>query len=411
MASRPALFLPFMLLAAIASAQQRGNPNGPAVLGPGTAPAEILRKSIAQGAFGNLDVKEVPGTVRLVIDGTLIDGSDNVLLQPPGKAVELRASLEAGDTTETLTAPPDTGILRQTEYAEILWEGDTADRLAAGAQDTATWTSGSTDGRASRITASMAQLHITQTALAMASPADKTPARLLHGRASVMLLPGVTFDRNGDGTLQGVNVGIYPDEKGASAPNSVKENAQLYQVPTAFYRLDATTASARATEFLTLGQLNPSPLPEETAKVRFVALSPRLLKFLPALFATLEKNGLDPARLTVVRGFVSPTERLRLERAGVRLAAFTRHQYGDALVAVYRDPKEPAPRMADVDGDGTVTIKDADKLAESVKQTMDALGMYGGLGVIGHFDDKGTAKGSPCVHLDLRGFYAPFREE
>ena len=67
--------------------------------------------------------------------------------------------------------------------------------------------------------------------------------------------------------------------------------------------------------------------------------------------------------------------------------------------------------MADVDGDGTVTIKDAEKLSDSVKQTMDSSGMYGGLGVIAHFDDKGTAKGSPCVHLDLRGFFSPFREE
>jgi hypothetical protein len=127
-----------------------------------------------------------------------------------------------------------------------------------------------------------------------------------------------------------------------------------------------------------------------------------------AFEANLESRGLRANRLLVIRGFVSPTDRLRLQSQGENMAAFSRFLYGDAVALVYSEGDEPI--MGDFDGNGTVDVQDVQALADLAKATMDDLGMLGGLGIASRFPGTGPNNGQPYLHVDLRGFYAPFRE-
>jgi hypothetical protein len=240
------------------------------------------------------------------------------------------------------------------------------------------------------------------------SPDEAVPAPLYTGEASITVLVGRAFDRRGDGLIDRVNIGIYPNEAAESAPASVRDRAELYRPPTVFYRVDDTTASLLITPHRTLGQLHPPVFPETTGEIRYVPLSTRLVEFLEAFELQLEERGYRPDRLQVIRGFVSPTDRLRLQAQGESVAAFSRLLYGDGVALVYSDDDQP--RMSDFNGDGTVDVGDVQALADIAKTTMDTLQMFGGLGIARSFPGEGPSKGTPYLHLDLRGFFAPFRE-
>lgn len=388
-----------------------------ALPGEPAAPAkERLLRLVESGAFGAVSpIHERSATVRLTVRGDVMEGSSPLVLVEPGERVEIRAELTpsgASIPTPELDPVRDVGTFRQSFITEFSWSAEPNDRLFHGSGDSVHWRAGDSGGRASYLAVEGARLRIDRSAGALANPAMNAPGALFSGRASVLLLSGVAYDRAGDGVVHGYNVGIYPNEQASSAPISVQDRPDLYRPPTTLYRLDGRSGGALITRTLTLADLAPPAIAGEAPDHRFIALSPRLVTFLRALEDRLAEEGHDPARLAVLRGFVSPNERLRLAQRGEALATFSRFQYGDAVALVLRGGPGPLedspPRMADLDGDDTVDRADARVLADLVKDTMDALGMYGGLGVYSSFGGGGAGEGSPYVHVDTRGYYVTF---
>ncbi|CAN5317099.1 hypothetical protein BH09SUM1_BH09SUM1_21620 [soil metagenome] len=383
-------------------------------MAPEQDPGERLRTAVVAGALGKANAQIVPAAVVIEVNGADTPGSSSLQLIEAGKPVRLKArfaSQEAAKTSTPATAyHSKIGLLRQTNQSEILWETGEDDTLTPAADGAMQWESAVKDGQATLVSVRLARLESIRGGDELANPDEPVEASIFSGRASVLLLPAVPFDRAGDGMLFGYNVGVYPNEASDRAASSVKDRKELYAPPQFFYRLDQYTRNANVASYFTLGMLNPAALAGPAQDVRYVALSPRLIAFLDAYAKKLTKAGLDPAQLVVLRGFTSPTERLRLERSGEPMAEFSRFQYGDAVAFIHRG-KKPAgsdAKMGDVDGDGAVTTKDADKLGELAKQTMDDLQTFGAIGVGAKFS---KANPTPYTHVDLRGWYTAFREE
>lgn len=385
------------------------------VLGPPSGALPLMESAIDRGIFGDLQVLRRDLPLVLTVNGEAVSESLRIFLVPPGEAVFLEARLprEAG-SAETFSS--DRGYLRQTTHSEIVWEAEEDDRLESTADGRVKWLPGRS-GTLSYVTASIAQIEIARNVAQTASGGEAVAAPLATGKRGVLLLSAVSFDRGGDGMLLGQNIGIYPNEQGINAPALVADNAQAYAPPLAFYRLDERARAARVTPHMTLGQMMPPVFPEDAQREeRLAPVSPRLLEFYRAFERTLEENKLDPAKISILRGFVSPTERLRLERQGIRLAEFTRFQYGDAIALVY-DPnlkseeKGQVPAiMGDVNGDGSTSIADVEVLAEHARETMKRIGKFGGVGIVGSYEGPGASTGTPYLHIDMRGWLAPFRE-
>ncbi len=385
------------------------------IISQSTDAAALIKNRIAQGHFGELDLKEGDISFNITLDGSVLETDSPVYLVSPGDEVFLGVSVDynrpALDTASG-SSIDDTAIFRQTSYREAIWESSQDDYLRQGRDEFSIhWSPGASWGKVSTLTVSLAQLQIHRPATLTASPDKTAPASLLTGERSIFLLSGLAYDRNGDGLLSGQNIGIYPNEKGPGAPNIIKDRAELYIPPDTFYPSDTTSRKLMVTDYLTLGDITPPAFPDENEEMRLVALSVRLLNFLDQFEEVLIEKGEDPEDIKILRGFVSPTERRRLERQSVLLAEFTRFQYGDA-VAMILDSSEDSttPELKDINGDGTATIEDIEALAAWAKETMDQLGIYGGIGVVQSYEGPGSAKGMPYLHIDLRGWYSPFRE-
>lgn len=371
---------------------------------------------VGTGTFGVVEpLRERAVEVEIHARGKALPARAPLVLVEPGERVELRAIIRpvTSQAVRTDLDPArDVGRFRQTFLSEFAWTGESTDRLFEGPGDTVYWRAGESAGRASYVTVEAAQLIVERAAGAMGVADAPTPGVLHTGRASVLLLSGVSYDRAGDGTIHGHHIGFYPNEQGPNAPGSVQSRAENYRPPSVFYRLDSRSTGARITRTFTLGSLAPPVFPGDVPEVRYVPLSPRLLEFLPKLEDRLEAEGINPERLAVLRGYVSPAERQRLAQRGENLATFSRFLYGDALALVLRerggDWEVSPPRMSDLTGDGEVNLGDARRLGDLVKEVMDSTGMYGGLGVYGSFKGDGPGAGTPYVHLDLRGHFVPF---
>lgn len=384
------------------------------VLAPDTSASSQVEQLVIKGAFGPLTLTQSEAQVAFTVNSEKITSPDRIILAPPGRTIHLTASLlPTNKSLDEKQSFDDRGLFRQTNHEEIVWEAEVDDLLRSSKDNTLVWRSGSNSGRSSYVTASISQLQIHRSAQLAASPGETAPAILTNGKAGILLLPGVPFERNGDGLLQGDNIGIYPNERGKTAPAVVNTHQKSYTPPPAFYRIDERVSSSKITANLTVGDLMPPLFNSGQKEARFVAISPRLITFLIAFEEKLASKGLEPQKLLALRGFVSPTDRMRLERQGIYLSEYTRFMYGDAVALVYdpkietTDKRRIPPIMGDVDGDGKTTLEDAQLLAQLAKETMEETGIWGGVGAVAKFEGPGASKGTPYLHLDLRGWYTP----
>jgi hypothetical protein len=374
--------------------------------GDALAPEDLFGRAIARDAYGPIATKLEATDLTLMAQGGEPLAGGRLLLVKPGDKLALRAVIE--EPAPFAATIPAGQTLRQTTHQELVWESshDGVKLTGSGSGSVLLSIDQGAQGYAT-VSVRSGELQVQRPGAGGFSPDEEVPARLLKGDVGCNLLIGIPFDRKGNGILNGVNVGIYSNEAGEKAPASVRDRAELYQPPAAFYALDDSSSSGTITNFKTLAELNPSPFPTEK-QPRMVALSPRLINFLAAFEEGLAAKGMEPGRLQIIRGFLSPTERLRLVAGGESIAEFSRFLYGDAVAVIYS--KDGSPRISDLDGDGKVAVEDVQVLADIAKATMDSEKMYGGLGICSSFSGAGAAKGTPYLHIDLRGFYAPFRE-
>ncbi|MCX7017145.1 MAG: hypothetical protein NTW86_32045 [Candidatus Sumerlaeota bacterium] len=205
------------------------------------------------------------------------------------------------------------------------------------------------------------------------------------------------FNAEKDEAIEGYPIGVYPNPAAPDAPSIVKDNAELYAPPKWFIQVTPATAKLKVSPSFTLGEFSPF---EEAGKTHFIALEPRLVAFLEALRLAVQAESPQPRPIRILRGFLSPNDRARLETVGVKYAVYTRNQYGDGASIIVDGNGDGL--IDDLDGDGKITSNDADVLADICEETQDRLRLFGGIGVMrGRKDPK--LPDTPYVDVDLRG--------
>src|SRR5205085_11688976 len=109
-------------------------------------------------------------------------------------------------------------------------------------------------------------------------------------------------------------------------------------------------------------------------------------------------------RMAVMSGFRTPRYNVAGGNTGGR-ASLSRHMYGDAA-DVFVD-NDGNGRSDDLNGDGTVDVRDAEvvgRAAEAVEKKYPSL--VGGVGVY-----KACCGHGPFTHIDTRGYRARWRGE
>jgi hypothetical protein len=182
--------------------------------------------------------------------------------------------------------------------------------------------------------------------------------------------------------LSGYRIGIYP-------PASDAPNPQLWSHPQGLIEVRQNMLNTPLSTHFTLGQFLCK---QGGGWPRYLVLQRSLVLYLEDIVSLLQREGIDATTLTVMSGYRTP-----YYNAAIGNVTYSRHQYGDAA-DVYVD-SDGDKFMDDLNGDGVVSVKDAQLLARLIA-TLPAA-RTSGVGIY-----AATATHGPFVHIDTRGYKA-----
>jgi hypothetical protein len=198
----------------------------------------------------------------------------------------------------------------------------------------------------------------------------------------------VTVPYRGEAELNGYRIGSY-----AALP---LEKSPKYNRPTGFIEV---TAENRETWVSPHFQLFQFVSKQESGYPRYVVIDPRLLLKLERLLEEVRRAGIPAQTFHVMSAYRTPWYNASIGNK----TSFSRHAYGDAA-DIFIDADGDGT-MDDLDGDGKITIADAQVLANIID------GLYGQawfmpfVGGLGVYGPRAGVRG-PFVHVDTRGHRA-----
>lgn len=184
--------------------------------------------------------------------------------------------------------------------------------------------------------------------------------------------------------LNGYRIGQY--QRTALRGNPV------YNPPQGFVEVRPEVLDAHVSPHFTLGQFlckQADPFP------KYLLLRERLVLKLEMMLESVQESGVEASTLFVMSGFRTPHYNWQI---GNR-TSYSRHLYGGAA-DVYVDVDEDG-MMDDLNGDGHVTVADAQVMAAIIEDAADETWyqpFVGGLGIYGPAPHRG-----PFIHVDVRG--------
>ena len=194
---------------------------------------------------------------------------------------------------------------------------------------------------------------------------------------SVQLIVTEPFEHQRE--LNGYRIGKYPSPKGS--PNPAR-----YGPPKGFIEL---TEQNLHTPLSSHFQLHQFMCKQGGSWPRYMVVQPTLVVMLENIVAMLNRRGIAVDTLAVLSGYRTP-----LYNKAIGNVPYSRHVFGDAAdIFVDADGDN---FMDDLNGDGVVSVKDAQLLADMIGTLPGA--KYSGIGVYAATKVRG-----PFVHVDTRG--------
>ena len=194
---------------------------------------------------------------------------------------------------------------------------------------------------------------------------------------SIQLMVGEPFA--GQTRLEGYTLGKYPNP--GTAPKSA-----LYSYPESLIELHKHNLAEPVSSHFRLGQFMCK---QGAGWPRYAVIKRPLVVMLENIVTLLNSKGVQVSTLAVLSGYRTPSY-----NAGLDNVAYSRHIYGDAA-DIYVDADGDS-YMDDLNGDGLVSLKDAQLLAKLIATLPEA--QQSGIGVY-----PATSSHGPFVHVDTRG--------
>jgi hypothetical protein len=195
------------------------------------------------------------------------------------------------------------------------------------------------------------------------------------------------------GRIRGYRIGEWAVPRGLSP-----QQQRAYQQPRGMIEVTPENMNLQVSEhfrlrdFLTKGQEDVWP--------KYVLMSPRLLDKLELTIQELERMGHPVENVGIISGFRHPFYNLHGGDPRGR-GALSRHMYGDAMDWYVDNTRNGC--MDDLNGDGTVDVRDVQIIAEAAERVeRQHPHLIGGIGIYR------PVRGSHCgfIHLDTRGWRA-----
>ena len=201
-----------------------------------------------------------------------------------------------------------------------------------------------------------------------------------EGGMTLKVFVALPRERVQDGKLNGYRIDAYPSKP--------LRDLTTYRPPTGFVEVTPENGKTRISPHFRLEQF---VCQQDGGPPRYVVLRSTLLVALERVLEQVNTRGFRADTLHVMSGFRTP-----FYNRAIGNVPYSRHVYGDAA-DIFVDVNPADGVMDDLDGNGTVDLRDASLLADIVE----SLALPGGLASYG-----ATAAHGPFVHLDLRGYRA-----
>lgn len=190
-----------------------------------------------------------------------------------------------------------------------------------------------------------------------------------------------------NGRLDGYRLGTFPRPAYRGLPQ--------YRPPRGYIQLSRNLADVRVSPHFTLGQF---PCKRPVGYPKYLPLGPRMLLKLERMLQELNDDGIRASGFRVMSAYRSPWYNTKL----LGRPRYSRHIYGDAA-DVFVD-EDGDGYMDDLNGDGRITIRDAEvmfRIADRIDRQDGDNPLTGGL-----WKYRKTRNHPPFVHVDTRGFVA-----
>lgn len=241
-----------------------------------------------------------------------------------------------------------------------------------------------------------------------------SPQRLvLRKKVPFSFLAPASSLRMVNGIIDGYDVGQYldPNHPPPDADSEmVKRNIARYQVPSVFYKIEATSKSLRVSPHLTLGHFVIDYPWGSLGMPQYIALDINLIRKLEDLISLMNGDGHHITGLTAIYGFRCPSFNQstidKFPDSNLK-ARFSMHQYGRALDFIIDENKDLV--MDDLNGDGRFDVYDAGVVMHYVNlldrkyREEHRWELVGGAGLYERHDFVGRVQ-TPYIHVDTRGF-------
>lgn len=187
--------------------------------------------------------------------------------------------------------------------------------------------------------------------------------------------------------INGYRIGNYP-----IIPDKYKES---YTLPKGFIKVTRENKDTFLTPHFKLSQFICK---QQSNYPKYIVLKELLLNKLEYLLVQVNKKGFYADTFHIMSGYRTPYYNKML--GNVELS---RHVFGDAA-DIYIDVNPRDGQMDDLNGDGRVTIKDANLLYNTVEESYNNREYQEYIGGLGLY--RKTSSHSPFIHIDTRGYKA-----
>lgn len=328
--------------------------------------------------------------LHLEVEGRGVLQTDSLMLVQPGEEIAFRVLLDTAGKTSAFAASSVSEPGRYSARANKSISVDVkAGVVRSNSIDAMVWVAPQKPG--------LQKLQFDAREDFSFSPSDKE-AHALKGTATVTVMVLYPFDRNGLGVIEGYPVGLYPNEKGPEASPSVQRKPDAWIPPKWFVKVTPEIEKMQVSEHFKLGDFSARSL---RGQLHYIALNPALIDFMESLRGMAQVEYGPNAEVVILRGFMSPTERLLLSQRKVVYTKFSRYQYGDAAaIAIDLDG---SGKMGDLNRDGKLDRADADKAIDLIDKAQELKKVRGWrMSFTKPLETDWPA--APFAAFDLRGF-------
>ena len=199
----------------------------------------------------------------------------------------------------------------------------------------------------------------------------------------VQLFELMPFDAVADTHLGEFEIGEYPPDAEISG--------LPYKAPAGLLRVTERTQDLHVSPRF---QLRQFLCKQEGGWPKYIVPSADLYRYLEVILSYVNEKGIDVDTLHVMSGYRTP-----FYNAEIKNVQYSRHIYGDAA-DLFIDADNDN-EMDDLDGDGSIDMRDAELFANWIREALQQAGlseMPGGMGIYAERSWRG-----PFVHFDIRG--------